>query len=257
MRSLLFTLLDRWKAPAPDPARVEWLSQWDYAHRGLHGDGTPENSPSAFAEAIGRSLGIECDVQRTRDGKAVVFHDWELDRLTEETGPVDRRDAAEIEQILLSGSSDAIPRLGRLLDQVGGEVPILIELKSAFDRRTSPLCLAVQRALEGYQGKYAVMSYDPRVARWFQKHAPQTLCGLVMKEAGQRSMKAKWRRRRALWYAKPDFLAYDVRDLPSAFPAAQRRRGIPVLTWTVKTPELQDIALEHADALIAELESPA
>lgn len=257
MRSLLFTLLDRWQAPASDPERVSWLSEWDYAHRGLHGGNTPENSPSAFAEAIGRGLGIECDVQRTRDGKAVVFHDWELDRLTDDKGPVDKRDAAEIEKILLSGSNDAIPQLGRLLDQVGGEVPILIELKSAFDRRTSPLCMAVQRALEGYRGKYAVMSYDPRVARWFRKHSPQTVCGLVMKEAGRNSPRAKWGRRKLFWYAKPDFLAYDVRDLPSRFAAAQRRRGIPVLTWTVNTEALRKIAIDHADALIAEVENPA
>ncbi|MDN3647093.1 glycerophosphodiester phosphodiesterase family protein [Pontixanthobacter aestiaquae] len=257
MQSLLFTLLDTWRAPAPGPERVGWLSEWDYAHRGLHGDSTPENSPSAFAEAIGRGLGIECDVQRTRDGQAVVFHDWELDRLTDETGRVDRRNAAEIEKILLSGSNDAIPQLGRLLEQVGGEVPILIELKSAFDRRITPLCLAVKHALEGYRGKYAVMSYDPRVSSWFHKNSPKTICGLVVKEAGRQSLKAKWERRAALWHAKPDFLAYDVRDLPSPFAAAQRKRGIPVLTWTVNTQELRETGLRHADALIAELESAA
>ncbi|MXO91204.1 glycerophosphodiester phosphodiesterase family protein [Pontixanthobacter aquaemixtae] len=251
---MLFTLLDKWRAPAPKPERVSWLSEWDYAHRGLHSGCIPENSPSAFAEAIGRGLGIECDVQRTRDGRAVVFHDWEFDRLTDETGPVDRRDAAEIETITLSGSSDTIPQLGRMLDQVGGEVPILIELKSAFDRRIGPLCMAVQRALEGYRGKHAVMSFDPRVARWFKKHAPKTICGLVIKEEGRHSPQAKWERRAALWHAKPDFLAYDIRDLPSAFAASQRARGIPVLTWTVNTEELRERAIAHADALIAELE---
>ncbi len=257
MQSLLFTLLDTWRAPAPNPERISWLSKWDYAHRGLHGDGAPENSPSAFAEAIGRGLGIECDVQRTRDGQAVVFHDWELDRLTDETGPVDRRNAADIEKILLSGSNDAIPQLSRLLDQIGGEVPVLIELKSAFDRRITPLCLAVKRALEGYRGHYAVMSYDPRVSSWFHKNTPKAVCGLVVKEAGRQSLKAKWERRAALWHAKPDFLAYDVRDLPSTFAASQRKRGIPVLTWTVNSEERRATAMRYADALIAELESTA
>ena len=68
------SLLDRWRAPAPDPARVAWLGEWDYAHRGLHGPGLPENSPAAFAAAIGRGMGIECDVQRSYDGQAMVFH---------------------------------------------------------------------------------------------------------------------------------------------------------------------------------------
>ncbi|MFZ1742523.1 MAG: glycerophosphodiester phosphodiesterase family protein [Pontixanthobacter sp.] len=254
MRSLLFPLLDNWRAPAPKPDKISWLSEWDYAHRGLHSDGVPENSPSAFADAIARGLGIECDVQRTRDGRAAVFHDWELDRLTDETGPVDRRDASALEKIMLSGTSDTIPQLSRMLDQVGGQVPILIELKSAFDRRTNSLCLAVNRALEGYRGKYAVMSFDPRVARWFQMHSPRTVRGLVVKEEDKKNLRGAWERRLALWHARPDFLAYDVRDFPSKFAASQRARGLPVLTWTVRTEENRTIALENADALIAELE---
>ncbi|GAA4641882.1 glycerophosphodiester phosphodiesterase [Pontixanthobacter gangjinensis] len=257
MRSLLLRLLDNWRAPAPQPDRVNWLSEWDYAHRGLHGDGVPENSPSAFADAIARGLGIECDIQRTRDGKAVVFHDWDLDLLTDETGPVNKRDAADIEKIMLSGSTDAIPQLSRLLDQVAGQVPILIELKSAFDRRTNSLCLAVNRALEGYRGQYAVMSYDPRVASWFRSHSPRVVCGLVIKEEGKKNVRGAWERRLTLWHAKPDFLAYDVRDFPSKFASAQRSRGIPVLAWTINSEELRTRAVAHADALIAELEGSA
>ena len=150
MQSLLWTPLDNWRAPAPDPDRVHWLTEWDYAHRGLYGGIVPENSPSSFADAMARGLGVELDVQRSRDGKAIVFHDWELDRLTDEKGLIGKRDAAAIGTMMLSGSSDAIPQLSRTLDQIGGKVPVLIELKSAFDRRTASLCLAVQRALEGY-----------------------------------------------------------------------------------------------------------
>ena len=254
MRSLLLRLLDNLRAPAPNPDRVGWLSEWDYAHRGLHSDGVPENSPSAFADAIARGLGVECDVQRTRDGKAVVFHDWDLDRLTDERGPVNKRDAADIEKILLSGNNDAIPQLSRLLDQVSGQVPILIELKSGFDRRTNSLCLAVNRALEGYRGKYAVMSYDPRVASWFRAHSPRVICGLVVTEEGKKKIRGAFERRLTLWHAKPDFLAYDVRDFPSKFAMAQRDRGLPVLAWTVRSEELREQAVKYADALIAELE---
>src|SRR6478735_593336 len=77
--SLLWAALDKWLAPAPDAARTGWLIGHDYAHRGLHGGGLPENSLSAFAAAMSRGIGIECDVQQTADGHAVVFHDWELD----------------------------------------------------------------------------------------------------------------------------------------------------------------------------------
>lgn len=212
----------------------------------------PENSPSAFAEAMARGLAIECDVQRTGDGQAAVFHDWELDRLTDERGPVIRRPLAEIERIALAGSSDRVPSLERMLAQVGGRVPVLIELKSKRERRVAPLCLAVRRALDGYRGPHAVMSFDPRVSRWFSVHAPRTVRGLVVTEEDDKGVVGLWRRHAALWHARPDFLAYDVRDLPSRFATGQRKRGIPVLTWTVRSPELRERAALHADAPIAE-----
>ena len=82
MPSLPFGLLDRWLSPAPSPARIDWLAGQSYAHRGLHAPGLPENSPAAFAAAMARGMGIECDIQRSRDGHAMVFHDATLDRLT-------------------------------------------------------------------------------------------------------------------------------------------------------------------------------
>lgn len=257
MQSLLFRLLDRWRAPAPDPDRVRWLAKWDYAHRGLHGMGVPENSPSAFADAISRGIGIELDVQRSRDGRAMVFHDWELDRLTDEKGPLIKRNSADITQIALNGNDDRIPTLRRTLDQISGQVPVLIEIKSRHDRRTASLCLGVKRALEGYQGDHAVMSFDPRVSQWFRKHSPRTIRGLVVKETGSKTLRGSWQRHLSLWHGKPEFLAYNVDDLPSTFAKAQRKRGFPVLTWTVRTVAQQETALAHADALIAELEAPA
>ncbi|MGB3739480.1 MAG: glycerophosphodiester phosphodiesterase family protein [Pontixanthobacter sp.] len=246
--------LDEWRAPAPDPKRVGWLSEWDYAHRGLHGDDVPENSPSAFADAIARGIGIELDVQRSRDGRAMVFHDWDFDRLTGESGPVIKRNADDIERIRLAGNDDGIPTLRRTLDQIGGKVPVLIELKSAFDIRSIPLSLAVQRALEGYRGKHAIMSFDPGIVRWFAMHAPRIVRGLVVEET-KKGLRGKAERQWTLWHAQPDFLAYNIGDLPSPFAAAQRKRGLPVLTWTVRTSAQSKTGTAHADALIAEFEA--
>lgn len=247
-----FAPIDRRLAPAPDPARTGWLAQHTYAHRGLHGGGRVENSPSAFAAAIARGLGIECDVQRSRDGQAMVFHDWDLDRLTGESGAVKVRDSAELAQIALTGSGDTIPTLAQLLAQIAGRVPLLIEIKSRREVRYAPLCFAVRRALEGYRGPVAVMSFDPRAVAWFARHAPHIVRGLVVTEEGRRTLSGRFRRHLSLWQARAEFLAYDIRDLPSRFAGTQRRRGLPLLTWTVRSEELAERAKEHADAAIAE-----
>jgi len=233
------------------------MGEQDYAHRGLHGGDTVENSLGAARAAMARGLGIEIDVQRSQDGLPVVFHDDTLDRLTGESGPVGRRSAAQLGAIRLAGSEDSIPTLRQVMSTVAGKVPILIEIKSTRETRVPALCLAVRRVLEGYAGKHAVMSFDPRVSRWFFVHSPHTVRGLVVTEGEDRALPGRVRRRLALWHARPDFLAYDVRDLPSRFAARQRARGLPVLTWTVRSAELRERANEYADADIAEGEGVA
>ena len=254
MPSLPFAAIDNWLSPPPRPAKVSWLGQWAYAHRGLHGAGLPENSPAAFAAAIERGMGIECDIQRSRDGQAMVFHDAKLDRLTAEQGLVADRDADELGRITLTGGIDTIPTLQQLLDQVAGTVPLLIELKSPKGRagRISALCLSVRRVLEGYGGAHAIMSFDPRIVRWFARHSPLTVRGLVVTEEDDKALPGMIRRRLSLWHARADFLAYDIRDLPSRFAAGQRRRGLPIVTWTVRTAQHRERAAAHADAPIAE-----
>lgn len=250
-------LADRWLAPVPEPARVGWLGKAIYAHRGLHGEGRVENSPSAFAAALAASLGIECDVRLSADGRVVVFHDAELDRLTGETGLVASRSLVELAAVQLDGSEDFIPSLSDLLVLVAGRVPLLIEVKTARDRPVDALCEAVRSDLVGYAGPHAVMSFDPRVGAWFGRHARETGRGLVVTERGERSLSDRIKRHLFLWQARPDFLAYDIRDLPSAFAAAQRERGLPLLTWTVATPALAERAAIYADAPIAEGEGVA
>ncbi len=239
-------------ATAPANDRTAWLGQWTYAHRGLHGAEAPENSASAFAGAIARGLGIECDVQRSADGQAMVFHDWELDRLTAARGPVAARDAAELAVIALGSSEEPIPTLAALLRQVAGRVPLLIEVKSKGSLDISGICAVVARELADYGGLHAVMSFDPRVGRWFARHAPAVVRGLVVTEEHDRGLLGLLRRHGSFWVARAEFLAYDIRDLPSRFATVKRRRGVPVLTWTVRSPKLAARARCHADAAIAE-----
>jgi glycerophosphoryl diester phosphodiesterase len=257
MRSLPWRIADSWFAPPPDPHRVGWLRSGTFAHRGLHGEGRVENSPAAFAAAIAAGFGIECDVRRSRDGRAVVFHDATLDRLTGQDGVLAELDIAAITGTVLGNGPDRIPTLRDLLRQVAGAVPLLIEIKADPARGVAGLCHAVRRDLEGYRGQQAVMSFDLRVPAWFRRLAPQIVRGLVVTERDARTLSADVRRHRMVWQARPDFLAYDIRDLPSEFARQQRARGLPLLTWTVNSPALRQRAAIEADSPIAEGEGLA
>ena len=131
-------------------------------------------------------------------------------------------------------------------------MPLLLELKSEPKQSVNALCRAVRRELEGYRGQAAIMSFDPRISAWFARKAPHVTRGLVVTEQDRRTLSATFHRHRALWKARPHFLAYDIRDLPSRFAAGQRQRGFPVLTWTVSTSALLERARNHADAPIGE-----
>ncbi len=244
---------------APDPDRISFLGAFSYAHRGLHGGagdggGRPENSMPAFAAALDAGYGMECDVRLSRDGIPFVFHDAALDRMTGETGPVAARTARELDGIALNHGGGPIPRLSALLDLVNGRVPVLIELKIDRHRDLRPLCRAVRHALACYRGPVAIMSFHPGAARWFHARAPEILRGLVVTDENRRGPLGLLARHLALRAAHPDFLAYDIRDLPNPFVRAMRRKGLPVLSWTVRSEQQWRTVEAEADAAIFERE---
>jgi len=232
-------------------SELERLGAVPFAHRGLHGDGLAENSGGAIAAAVAQGFGVELDVQLSADGEAMVFHDYELDRLTGAQGPVLLRTAAELQALRLAAGGESMPRLGEALRTIGGRRPLLIELKSR-DRRVTRLCRAVAEALAGYDGPVGAMSFNPEVGAWFARHAPRVLRGLVVTEHGKSGLRGRIERRLFLWRARADFLAYDVRDLPSRFAERARARGLPVYTWTVRGEADRARAQAHADQIIFE-----
>lgn len=249
MPSSPFAAIDSALAPAPPAPRVAFLKARPFAHRGLHGRGVIENTPAAFRAAIAAGHGIELDVQASRDAVAMVFHDATLDRLSAERGPLSERTAAALGEVVVGG--EGVATLEAVLALVASRVPLLIEVK-ASGRRVAPLCLSVRRALEGYRGDAGVMSFNPMVGAWFAAHAPHVLRGLVVSEERKRNLKGWAERRLSLWRSRAQFLAYDVRDLPSRFAGAQRARGLPVVTWTVRDAAAEARAAVHADEVIYE-----
>lgn len=161
------------------PRRKQWPAdffRYDYAHRGLHGSGVPENSLVAFALAAEKGYGIELDVHLTLDGELVVHHDASLLR----TCGVDRRISdmtmGEIRQCSLGDSSEHVPSFQEALDCVHGRVPLIVELKTA-EKRNAELAQKVFEQLTKAGGDWVVESFDPRLMRWFRRHAPQVIRG--------------------------------------------------------------------------------
>lgn len=233
------------------PDAFPFLTARPFAHRGLHGGRVSENGMAAFTAAIAAGFGIECDVRLSRDGVAIVFHDATLVRMAGENGMVADHDAAAIDRLMLPDGG-GVPRLRALLDLCGTDVPLLIEMK-VDGRHVAPICASVADDLARRpKTPAAVMSFNPIAMAWFRHRRPAIARGLVVTHQD----KPRWRgaigRALALWLAKPDFIACDIRDLPSFLSSHARRRGMPVLTWTVRSEEERARAAQHADQIIFE-----
>lgn len=247
----LLGLFDRFRFPVPDARRVGFLTRTPFANRGLHGSRHVENSRAAVEAAVSHGYGVKVDVQFSLDGLAYVIADPTIDRMTGEPGQVRHLSGSHLAAVRLRGSDENIPLLKEILSIVAGRAPVLVELKT-IEGHVSQLCVAVRHAIEGYRGEAAVMSLHPEVPRWFASHGSRISRGLMLsdnslyaKETGSEQIKAMWR-------ARPEFLAIDIDDLPNRFAQRQRNRGIPVLAWTVSSAEQQATAADCADQIIFE-----
>jgi glycerophosphoryl diester phosphodiesterase len=239
---------------------LAWLIARPVAHRGLHdaAAGIIENTPSAFTAACAANYAIECDLEISADGEAMVHHDDVLGRLTDGSGRLDAMTAADLKRVPFRTTSDRMITIGDLCDLVAGRVTLVIELKSRFDndRRLVKRTAAV---LSAYGGAAAVMSFDPAQMTALREIAPTLTRGIVAESYRHRDGGRASGAGRALSYfrnavqARPQFLAYSVRDLPAAMPLAARKLlRLPLLTWTVRTEADRARATRFADQMIFE-----
>lgn len=241
------------RATASDP--TDWLIERPFAQRGWHdiGQHIPENSLKAFEAAIAGGFGIELDVRQTYDHNAIVFHDETLERLTDEDGHVADMDSTSLTRIKLRDGDATLVTLENALMHIRGRAPVLIEAKAGGDDPTA-LCLPIRRALEGYRGPVGVMSDDPRILAWFCEHAPRVIRGLVWPGRARPDRRLLDRlglsRRLAIWKGQPDFIACSIEEL--ALMQALRRRGLPVIAWTVRNEQDQAAAADQADNFLFE-----
>ncbi|PZF75231.1 glycerophosphodiester phosphodiesterase [Aestuariivirga litoralis] len=239
---------------------VDFLTARPIAHRGLHdfAKGVVENTASAFAAAIAQGYAIECDLQLTRDGEAVVFHDDHLERLTEGRGLVKDHSAAEMQQVAIRNSTDRVQTLKELLAQVRGQVPLVIELKSHWDGDERLAKRAVEE-LKGYAGPFCLMSFDPDVIAALRRMAPHIIRGIVAERATDSYYSslplAKQTELRTFSHVsrtRPDFVSFYCEELPWAPITELRAKGMPIITWTIRSPQQAVMALRCSDQITFE-----
>ncbi len=205
-------------APArPDNKKKAPFFGKNIAHRGLYqkDQSIPENSLFAFAKAVEAGYGMELDVQLSRDGQVVVFHDDTLDRVCGVSKRVDELDYAELQELRLCGTDEKIPLFDEVLATVGGKTPMIVELKTG--RRNEELCEKTLAALRGYAGEYCVESFDPTIVAWFRKHAPEIYRGQLAQPPKHYRKHGKSRLVSFLLgttamnvIARPNFIAYRI-----------------------------------------------
>ena len=240
----------------------DWLTARPVAHRGLHdiARGIVENMPGAFQAAVAGNFAIETDLQLSADGEAMVHHDDALGRLTEGSGELLGKTSAELRAVPFKDTSERMISLGDLCALVNGRVPLMIEVKSHFDGDRK-LVTQTAEVLGSYRGPAAVMSFDPDQVLAMREIMPERPRGII----AQRSYDdGSWKKLtpaqrdgmlhlRHAFRTRPHFVSFSVNDLPAPAPwIARHIFGLPLLTWTVRTPEQRQRAARYADQITFE-----
>lgn len=229
------------------------------AHRGLHDieRGRAENSLSAIRAAVQHGYGIEIDVQCSLDGQAMVFHDYNLQRLTGQIGAVQSTPADDLKTLSILGTDDFIPTLADVLDTVADQVPLLIEIKDqdgALGPNLGRLEAAVAADLHHYNGDVAVMSFNPHSIAAFQSHITHTPVGLVTDPFRRddwplvpSSRLGDFAKLQDALSLKCGFVSHNWSDLSAPAVAALKSKGLDILCWTIKSAADARTALQIAD----------
>ena len=217
------------------------LLRTDYAHRGLHGGGIPENSLSAFSRAASAGYGIELDVRLSKDGQIVVCHDDDLSRLCGVRARISALTLKQIKALRLKNSNESIPTLSEVMRLVRGRVPLMIEIKG--ERADPRLLRPLAEQLDQYRGPFCVISFSPLILAWFKNYRPSFARGQLVTvirkhdRRGSRAINFLLSHMLLNVLSRPDFLSVNghLRHRPSVKFCTRflKKEGF---LWTVKTP---------------------
>ncbi len=244
----------------PQLRALDWLVAKPLAHRGLHREalGLVENCESSFEAAISQGYSIECDIQLTADGQAVVFHDDEVDRVLDGQGKVKQFATRQLKAMNYKQGKDKIQTLAELLEQVAGRTTLVIEIKSLWDDDFTLTDHAIA-VLSAYKGPFALMSFDPAPMARVAAQAANTVRGItadrvidayyeslpVAKRLAMRSFSH-------LPFTRPHFVSFDFTQLPFQPITEFREAGHPILTWTIRNAAQAAAARRWCDQITFE-----
>lgn len=223
-------------------------------HRGFRAQ-FPENTLLAFREALAAGAdGIECDLQKSADGRYVVIHDPATDRVTGVPLDVGRAAAAKLRG-LDAGRGERIPFLEEVLDALPAEAWLDLELKeetlTAADADRIALILDARRSRE----RLMISSFAPALLIPFRRRGFTIgfLAGEQAAGAGFLPLAA------ALARLRPHYLNLPVESLRVLGARRAlglfrliRALGISLLFWTVNDPGVAAVLLPHARFLVTD-----
>lgn len=227
-----------------------------YAHRGLFDNESdaPENSINAFKKAVDAGYGIELDVQLSKDGYAVVFHDASLMRMCGIDGNVWEYTLEELQHIKLAKSNCTMPTFAEVLNIIDGKVPLIIEYK--LDVPDTKVCETANRILENYNGAYCIESFHPYALMWYRKNRPDIIRGQLSMNYRRTDNYGKKPLYQILTYllenflTRPDFIAYNHKDSNNLSRNVCKKLGALSVAWTIKSYEQYEKAKDEFDLFI-------
>lgn len=236
--------------------KISWIKETPIAHRGLHTKDIPENSLSAFENALKNNYAIELDVQFTKDKEVVVFHDENLKRMTNDTRNIEDVNYDELKNLRLGNTNEIIPTLEEVLELVDSKVAILIEIKDCKDY--IELSEKTYEILKGYEGNYAIQSFNPFILEWYKNNASEVVRGQLSGTftEGSESLNSfeKFALKNMLlnFKSKPNYIGYDLEGIPKSKLESLRKKGVPIIVWTVKNKEDMEKAYKYSDNITFE-----
>ena len=239
-------LLYLWMLGPNRPRRKEMrpFEKTYVAHRGLYdpAKGIPENSLTAFRLAAEAGYGMEMDLQLTRDGKLVVFHDKTLERMCGTKVNLTDLTYEELQSYRLSGTEERIPLFDEVLEVVDGRTPLIVEIKSE-GRCFRTTRMACER-LATYPGIYCMESFHPLCMWWVRRHYPKILRGQLSMNYFVEEPKKPFYQKLVMTsmifnvFSRPDFIAYKHSHREQfSYRLLRKFYRVENVAWTIQSQE--------------------